>query len=212
MLKRRERLVLFGLAALVAGALVYIPALGLGPASTKVPDDEVQISNLLPVVSENAVVDHHVRPDEITVAFSPGDAERTVLQAIDSARRSIEVAAYSFTSRPVASALLRARDRGVRVRIVADRSQRTARYTSVRFLANKGIEVRINSRYSIMHNKFMVIDNKAVETGSFNYTRSAQIRNAENVIVIDDAPQVAAAYRHEWDRLWREAQALQSAQ
>lgn len=141
----------------------------------------------------------------ITAGFSPGDAEALVLRAIDSARATIEVAAYSFTSRPVAAALLRAKARGVAVRIVADKSQRTARYTSIRFLARQGVPVRVDDRYSIMHNKFLVVDGRAVETGSFNYTRAAQLRNAENVIVVEGAPAVAAAYANEWRRLWAES-------
>lgn len=145
-------------------------------------------------------------PTAIAVGFSPGDAEALVVQTIDSARQSIEVAAYSFTSRPVASALLRARDRGVTVRIVADKSQRTARYTSVRYLARQGVPVRIDSRYAIMHDKFLVIDSRTVETGSFNYTRAATFRNAENVVVIENAPAVAAAYGREWSRLWQESE------
>lgn len=145
----------------------------------------------------------------VTVAFSPGDAEGTVVHAIDGAHKTVLVAAYSFTSRPIATALLDARDRGVDVRIVADKSQRSARYTSVRFLANKGIPVRIDSRYAIMHNKFVVVDGNTVETGSFNFTRSAQIRNAENVVVLANMPEVAATYNREWNRLWDESAPLE---
>lgn len=144
----------------------------------------------------------------VTVGFSPGNAEQVVVEAIGAARQSIEVAAYSFTSRPISSALLQAKERGVQVRIVADKSQQTARYTSVRFLANKGVPVRIDSHYKIMHNKFMVIDGRTVETGSFNYTRAAQLANAENVLVLANDPAVAATYSHEWDRLWSESQPL----
>ncbi|MGU3625114.1 phospholipase D-like domain-containing protein [Raoultella ornithinolytica] len=55
-----------------------------------------------------------------------------------------------------------------------------------------------------MHNKFMVIDGKNVQTGSFNYTASAVSRNAENVLLIEDAPQLAEAYQREFKRLWDE--------
>lgn len=145
-------------------------------------------------------------PPRIEVGFSPGDAEALVVRTIDDARASIEVAAYSFTSRPIATALLRAKGRGVTVRIVADRSQRTARYTSIRFLARQGVPVRIDSHYSIMHNKFVIVDGCTVETGSFNYTRAAAFRNAENVIVLVGAPAVAAVYAREWRRLWAESE------
>ena len=56
-----------------------------------------------------------------------------------------------------------------------------------------------------MHNKFLVIDGVHVQTGSFNYTTSAQERNAENVVVLWNQPAISAAYGREWQRLWREA-------
>jgi len=128
------------------------------------------------------------------------------VQTINAARQSIIVAAYSFTSKPIAKALVDAHKRGVRVQVVLDKSQRTERYSSATFLSNMGIPVRIDSRYAIMHNKFMVIDGKTVETGSFNYTSSAARRNAENVIVLRDNPRAAQVYAQQWQRLWDESQ------
>jgi phosphatidylserine/phosphatidylglycerophosphate/cardiolipin synthase-like enzyme len=115
------------------------------------------------------------------------------------------MAAYSFTSKDVARALVDANRRGVDVRVVLDDSQKSERYTGATFLANTGIPTRTSSRYAIMHNKFLVIDGEHVQTGSFNYTISAQQRNAENVIVLWNQPAIAAAYGREWQRLWREA-------
>lgn len=144
----------------------------------------------------------------VTIGFTPGNAEEVVVRTIDSARQSIDLAAYSFTSKPIAQALLRAHKRGVQVRAVLDKSQRTERYSSAHFLANVGIPVRIDDRYAIMHNKFMVIDGKTVQTGSFNYTSSAARRNAENVIVLWNDPAAAAAYLKEWQRLWDESEPM----
>ena len=142
----------------------------------------------------------------VSIGFSPGNAEPLVVQTIASARQSILVASYSFTSKPIAQALVEAHKRGVQVGVVLDKSQRTERYSSATFLANMGVPVRIDSRYAIMHNKFMVIDGKTVETGSFNYTSSAARRNAENVIVLRDNPQAAQVYAKEWQRLWNESE------
>ena len=64
--------------------------------------------------------------------------------------------------------------------------------------------MRINSRYAIMHNKFMVLDNSILQLGSFNYTKSAEEKNAENVLVIKDAPDVIDDYTKQWHRLWNE--------
>jgi phosphatidylserine/phosphatidylglycerophosphate/cardiolipin synthase-like enzyme len=94
---------------------------------------------------------------------------------------------------------------GVDVRVVLDDSQKSDRYTSATFLANAGIPKRTSSRYAIMHNKFLVIDGNHVQTGSFNYTKGAQERNAENVIVLWNQPAIAVTYDREWQRLWQEA-------
>ncbi len=145
---------------------------------------------------------------DVTVAFSPGDAEQTVIAAIGSARHSVHLAAYSFTSRPIAQALVDTKARGVEVEAVLDRSNATARYSGASALARAGIPVRIDSRYPIMHDKFLVIDGVTVETGSFNYTKAAARSNAENVVVIRDDPAVAAAYEAEWQRMWAESEAF----
>lgn len=142
----------------------------------------------------------------IEVGFSP---DRTslplVLKAIGSAKSSICVAAYSFTSKPISLALYNAARHGVKVQIVADAKSNGGKYTATRFLANMGLDVRLNSNYSIMHNKFMVIDDKTLETGSFNYSEAAVKKNAENVVVIWDNPQVASRYKVECNRLLAEA-------
>lgn len=148
---------------------------------------------------------------EITVGFSPTAdrvALKIVLSAINGAERSISMAAYSFTSKPVTAALVAAKNRGVTVRVVADEKANSDRYTAVTYLANQGVPVRLNSRYAIMHNKFMVIDGNAVQTGSFNYTASAVSRNAENVMMVRGADELARAYQGEFDRLWRESVTL----
>jgi phosphatidylserine/phosphatidylglycerophosphate/cardiolipin synthase-like enzyme len=140
------------------------------------------------------------------VGFSPsGSAHELVIRAIQNARHSIRVAAYSFTSKEIARALVDAHRAGIDVRVVLDDSQKSERYSGATFLANSGIPTRTSSRYAIMHNKFLVIDGRHVQTGSFNYTTSAQERNAENVIVLWNQPAIAAAYGREWQRLWREA-------
>jgi len=147
-----------------------------------------------------------VATGDTEVGFSPsGNAHELVIRAIQNARHSIRVAAYSFTSKEVARALVDAHKRGVDVRAVLDDSQKSERYTGATFLANSGIPTRTSSRYAIMHNKFLVIDDRHVQTGSFNYTMSAQQRNAENVIVLWNQPGIANAYAREWQRLWTEA-------
>lgn len=143
---------------------------------------------------------------KVQVGFSPsGQALRTVQDAIASAKSEILLAAYSFTSKPVAVALIAAHKRGVSVRVVADHKANSNNYTVVRLLANNEIAVKLNDRYAIMHNKFLVIDKRSVQTGSFNYTSSADKRNAENVLWLVNVPAIAADYRLEFERLWSES-------
>lgn len=149
----------------------------------------------------------------VSVGFSPSDGQsalEVVLNGIKSARNSIDVAAYSFTSKPVAMALVSASKRGVAIRVVADKKANNDRYTAVTFLANQGLSVRLNSQYAIMHNKFMVIDGNTVQTGSFNYSASAAKRNAENALLVQCSPELATAYLREFNRLWDESDALAS--
>ena len=68
------------------------------------------------------------------------------------------------------------------------------------------IPLRFNSNYAIMHDKYIIIDDKTVETGSFNYTASAEKRNAENVLVVKDDPALAKRYLENWRKLWDEGE------
>lgn len=145
---------------------------------------------------------------DVEVGFSPGKtAIFLILKNIKKAKIRINIAAYSFTSKSISHALLDAKNKGVFVRVVADYKSNGNRYTAVRYLANNGISVRLNKKYSIMHNKFMVIDDIIVETGSFNYTKNAASRNAENLIVLKDR-KVAEKYNIEFERLWSESEKL----
>jgi phosphatidylserine/phosphatidylglycerophosphate/cardiolipin synthase-like enzyme len=127
-----------------------------------------------------------------------------VLSTVKAAQKSIRVAAYSFTSQPIAAALVDARKRGVDVRVVADAKSNTGKYTAVTYLANQGVPARLNDRYAIHHHKFMVVDGQTLQTGSFNYSKSAEEKNAENVLVLYNVPELAGQYAAEWERLWDE--------
>ena len=139
------------------------------------------------------------------VGFSPyGRAEEIILNGIGKAETSIQVAAYSFTSKPVSLALLDAHKRGVKVQVVADAKSNNGQYSAVAFLANQGVPVRVNGNYAIFHHKFMVLDGRHVETGSFNFSAAAAGKNAENVLLLWNVPEIAARYSREWERLWAE--------
>lgn len=148
-----------------------------------------------------------VAPDgpAIDTGFSPeGSAERLVLKAICTARHSVHLSAYSFTSPAIVQALIDAHRRGVDVAVVADRKSNLVEDRSGKgrialdLLSGAGVGVRTIDVYPIHHDKFMVIDGESVETGSFNYTTSAAMYNSENAVVMWHVPVVAQAYQQHW--------------
>jgi phosphatidylserine/phosphatidylglycerophosphate/cardiolipin synthase-like enzyme len=109
----------------------------------------------------------------------------------------ILVQAYGFTSAPIAKALADAHKRGVDVRVILDKSNLKEGYSSAAFLQHMGVAALIDSDHAIAHNKVMVIDGREVITGSFNFTKAAEQKNAENVVFIND-PAMATAYAQNW--------------
>src|SRR5258706_16248483 len=115
-----------------------------------------------------------------SVHFSPrGGCAEAVVHALAPAKTTVLVQAYSFTSAPIAKALVEARRRGVRVQVILDKSQRTEKYSEADFLKNNDIPTLIDAQHSIAHNKIMIIDAYLVITGSFNFTKAAEEHNAE---------------------------------
>jgi phosphatidylserine/phosphatidylglycerophosphate/cardiolipin synthase-like enzyme len=145
-----------------------------------------------------AAADLVLKDAPVRVYFSPdGGAQAALVAAIDRARTSILVQAYSFTSAPIAAALKAARDRGVTVRVILDKSQRSERYTGLTYLVHAGVATWVDSAHAIAHNKVMVFDGRVVATGSFNFTKAAEERNAENLLLVE-SPALAELYTRNW--------------
>src|SRR3569832_1772343 len=126
------------------------------------------------------------------VAFSPnGDSTNVIVKAIDDARSQILVQAYGFTSAPIIKALVDAKERGVDVRVILDKSNETRRNSGASYLRHSRIQERIENSVAIAHYKVMVSDAFSVITGSFNISAAAQNRNAENALFITHAPALA---------------------
>jgi phosphatidylserine/phosphatidylglycerophosphate/cardiolipin synthase-like enzyme len=122
-----------------------------------------------------------------------------VVDALTGARKSVLVQAYAFTSAPIAKALVDAHRRGVAVKVILDRSNRTAHYSAATFLDHAGIPVWIDAQHAIAHNKIMIIDGNTILTGSFNFTKAAEQQNAENLVTIHDAA-LAEQYTANWQK------------
>jgi phosphatidylserine/phosphatidylglycerophosphate/cardiolipin synthase-like enzyme len=138
----------------------------------------------------------------LDTCFSPlGHCDQVLISWINAAVKTLDGAIYGLTDDNIARALVHAHERGVKVRVVRDRSQAGGARDVTKQLIQAGIPVRIQkgSRGGLQHNKFLIIDSTYVLTGSFNWTRNASKRNDENFVVIDDQ---ADKFRKEFERLW----------
>ncbi|MCX7156631.1 MAG: phospholipase D family protein [Rhodocyclales bacterium] len=153
----------------------------------------------------------------VEVLFTPwDDAEGAIVRALGEAKKSIHVQAYLLTSRSIARALQEAQARGVAVEILADREMVTKGDSSlIPKLAAEGIPVWLETRYAVAHNKVLLIDASTphgfVITGSYNFTWSAQARNAENLLILRDNPALVRRYLDNWQRHRDEAEKMSGA-
>lgn len=190
-------------------AMLQKPGDSTPALSTKAPPVETKSVNHTDPVRPQTTSSAFPATTRYEVGFSPNAGSLPlILKVIDSAKSELLVATYSFTSEPISLALKRAFERGVKVRVVSDDGEATKSYSAVTFLANQKIPVRINPNYSIHHHKFIVADRRTLETGSFNFSAAAASSNAENVLVIWNAPTLASIYATEWERLWEESKDL----
>lgn len=138
---------------------------------------------------------------ELRACFTPAEnCMDLIVAAIDNAKSEILVQAYSFQAKPLVKALGRAHTRGVKVRVILDRGdERQSDRAGSRLIAER-ILPQVDTGVASAHNKVMIIDGDNVITGSFNFTEAAQKKNADNVLLIKGHPEVAAAYRKNWER------------
>ncbi|MDP3645971.1 MAG: phospholipase D-like domain-containing protein [bacterium] len=129
------------------------------------------------------------------------DCAQFIVDAIELGESEILVQAYGYTSKPILAALMKAKvEKKINVRVILDKSNEEMRYPGGTCTARRDIPVLVDHTVKIAHNKVLVIDRKHVITGSFNFTESAQKRNAENVILVKDDPANAARYLDNWNK------------
>ncbi len=136
------------------------------------------------------------------VYFSPDDGVlQHVLENVSAARERICFLAFSFTSQPLGDLMLAKAESGVRVQGVFDEGQahgnRTSQFPRLRAA---GLPVYLDANPDLMHHKVIVLDGQTVITGSYNFSRSAEERNDETLLVLH-LPEIAAAYQAECTRL-----------
>jgi phosphatidylserine/phosphatidylglycerophosphate/cardiolipin synthase-like enzyme len=139
-------------------------------------------------------------PGSVAAWFSPkGGCTEAIVRELKAARREVLVLAYSFSSKPIAEALVEAKMRGLRVEIILDRSNETETYSDLKFFLEQGLAPLVDSHHAIAHNKLMLLDSHTIITGSFNFTHQAEHENAENLLIIKGQPELATAYRKDFE-------------
>ena len=136
--------------------------------------------------------------------FSPlGGVAARIVQEIRRAQRTIDIAMYSFTLKDIADALIFARSRGVRIRLLIDLEQSDIAGSGFVRLETAGIVIKrvLGLGGGIMHNKYAIFDSQVLLTGSYNWSDSAESRNSENTIFVHDTA-TAATYQDNFDSLW----------
>lgn len=148
----------------------------------------------------------------VQAAFAPwDDIEGIIIARLADARHQVLMQAYLLTNRKIVDALVAARARGIDVQVMMDQGQLDKNSTErLRQLRAAAIPVWFETLYRSAHNKVIVIDagqpTAAVITGSFNFTWSAQHRNAENILVLAGDDALVARYAANWQRHRQDAE------
>ena len=131
----------------------------------------------------------------------PANAAAAVMDVIDQSHTEVLVQAYGFTHNGIAQALIRAHARGVQVRVLLDQKSESSNRYVIDLMMVNDLVWRQDGKHAIAHNKVIVIDNQIVITGSFNFTNSAQTRNAENLLILKST-ELAERYKRNWQAHW----------
>lgn len=154
----------------------------------------------------------------VDVYFSPdGGVQKAIVDQIGAAKKSVDVAVFTFTAEPIARALVDARKQNdkLQVRVITDWYQyHEMGRDVVKLLRDGGIDVRLvdlgngnrKTDQPHFHHKFAVIDGETVLTGSYNWTVQAEEKNHENLIVLKGDKKTAQSYvqkfKETWDSKW----------
>ena len=113
--------------------------------------------------------------------------EKVIITEVERAKESIYVHIFKFNSNPIAQSLIEAKNRGVKVVVMTDGKEAQDSRNRAKMLSEAGVVTYVDRDHVTMHNKTMIIDSDRVVTGSFNYTKKADRKNAENLLVLTDS-------------------------
>lgn len=147
---------------------------------------------------------------EAEAVFSPGESIKGgILKEIESTTSTLDLAIHEISSSDLASALIKARQQGVKVRVITDAKQSKIKSSRITSLIHQGIPVKVlgGKERGAMNHRFAIFDGKKVLTGSFNWSEASAKWNYENILIFEDTEAVTS-YQNEFDRLWREKRVI----
>ncbi|MGK5089867.1 phospholipase D-like domain-containing protein [Bdellovibrionota bacterium FG-2] len=137
------------------------------------------------------------------VCFAPDDpCDIKLVKFIQSAKTSLDIAIFDLNLDKLVHEIL-VQTKKIQVRILVDRRQAKSDHSLVPLLVKAGAKVKIGHQRGIMHNKFVIVDGKVLETGSFNYTNGAAFKNNENQVYLS-TPAIVARYKARFEKIWSE--------
>lgn len=143
-------------------------------------------------------------PEPNEVCFSPdGPCEAKLVKFIQSAKKSIDLAVFDLNLDSVVHELISARSR-LRVRVLVDRRASKNGHSGVGALRQAGVPVRFGRQKGLMHHKFLIVDEKRLQLGSFNYTNGAANKNQENQLYLEHA-EIVGRYLARFERMWSDS-------
>lgn len=153
-----------------------------------------------------------VQAQTVQVGFSPeGSARALVLDLISHAHKSIKMMAYEFTAHDIVSALDSAAGRGVSVQVIVDNRENMHNARALHNIATAsahGVQMRVDKHYHIQHDKVIIADGDAIETGSFNYSETAEKANSENLVILRGMPDITEQYQQHFLSRWNLSEVL----
>jgi phosphatidylserine/phosphatidylglycerophosphate/cardiolipin synthase-like enzyme len=181
--------------------ILIFAALALFGCGNAAPPIE-RLGPSLPVVADSVApssCDTHSHV-EWRVHFSPnGGTTAYLVEQLGTTQHSLYVQGYSFTSKPIAEALVNeVQQHHVHVEVILDKSDKTGKGSMLSTLRDGGVTVYVDDKHAIAHNKVIIKDGLVVYTGSFNFTNAAEHSNAENSIELVNA-ELAKVYQDNWE-------------
>jgi phosphatidylserine/phosphatidylglycerophosphate/cardiolipin synthase-like enzyme len=141
--------------------------------------------------------------------FSPGpDCLNAIIDALKNAKKRANICVFTISDNRITEAIREAQLSGVNVKVISDNDKRYDEGSDIDHIAEMGIEVKLDKTRAHIHHKFAVIDDTITISGSYNWTRSAETVNHENIMITDDK-EVAKSFTREFDKLWKQTEPIE---